>query len=208
MHMSYRSYRSYQNLGARAVWTLILANVAVFIATSLTGNNNAIYNAFGISRIDFGSQPWTMLTSLFLHAGFTHILFNMLWLYWYGTALVQLIGEVKFLILYFVGGLVGNALFVLIEPFGLAIGASGAVLALGGALAVMRPKMKIVLFPIPIPMDLWVYVLIGSAFLGVLIPAISGGSGIGWQAHLGGLVTGLAFGWYFRQWERRRGISR
>ncbi len=206
--MSYRSYRSYQNLGARAVWTLILANVAVFIATSLTGNNNAIYNAFGISRIDFGSQPWTMLTSLFLHAGFTHILFNMLWLYWYGTALVQLIGEVKFLILYFVGGLVGNALFVLIEPFGLAIGASGAVLALGGALAVMRPKMKIVLFPIPIPMDLWVYVLIGSAFLGVLIPAISGGSGIGWQAHLGGLVTGLAFGWYFRQWERRRGISR
>lgn len=206
--MSYRSYRSYQNLGARAVWTLILANVAVFIATSLTGNSNAIFITFGINRIDLGTQPWTILTSLFLHAGFTHILFNMLWLYWYGTALVQLIGEVKFLILYFVGGLVGNALFVLIEPFGLAIGASGAVLALGGALAVMRPKMKIVLFPIPIPMDLWVYVLIGSAFLGVLIPAISGGSGIGWQAHLGGLVTGLAFGWYFRRWERRRGIYR
>jgi membrane associated rhomboid family serine protease len=206
--MSYRSYRSYQNLGARAVWTLILANVAVFIATSLTGNSNAIFITFGINRIDLGTQPWTILTSLFLHAGFTHILFNMLWLYWYGTALVQLIGEVKFLILYFVGGLVGNALFVLIEPFGLAIGASGAVLALGGALAIMRPKMKIVLFPIPIPMDLWVYVLIGSAFLGVLIPAISGGSGIGWQAHLGGLVTGLAFGWYFRRWERRRGIYR
>ncbi|MDO9332944.1 MAG: rhomboid family intramembrane serine protease [Dehalococcoidales bacterium] len=206
--MSYRSYRSYQNLGARAVWTLILANVVIFLAVTLTRNSSSVFEAFGISRDYLDTQPWTMLTSMFLHAGFTHILFNMLWLYWYGTALVQLIGEIKFLILYFVGGLVGNALFVLIEPDGLGIGASGAVLALGGALAIMRPKMKIVLFPIPIPMDLWVYVLIGSAFLGVLIPAISGGSGIGWQAHLGGLVTGLAFGWYFRRWERRRGIYR
>ncbi len=206
--MGYRSYRSYQNMRAMAVWILILANVAVFLATTFTGNSDAIFNSFGISRIDLGSHPWVILTSLFLHAGFTHILFNMLWLYWYGTALVMLIGEVKFLILYFVGGLVGNALFVLIEPSALAIGASGAVLALGGALAVMRPRMKIVLFPIPVPMDLWVYVLIGSAFLSILIPAISPGSDIGWQAHLGGLVAGLAFGWYFRRWERRQGIFR
>ena len=199
--MSYRSYRSYQNLGARAVWTLILANVAVFIAISLTGNSNAIFDAFGIARIGLSNHPWTMLTSLFLHAGIYHILGNMLWLYWYGTALVQLIGEVRFLILYFVGGLVGNALFVVIEPYGLAVGASGAIFALGGALAVMRPKLKIVLFPIPIPMDLWIYVIVGFALMSFL-------PGIGWQAHLGGLVTGLAFGWYFRRWERRRAIYR
>lgn len=204
--MGYRSYRSYQNMAARAVWILILANVAVFLATAFTGNSGAIFSSFGISRDSLLSEPWTIVTSLFLHGGFTHILFNMLWLYWYGTALVMLIGEVKFLILYFVGGLVGNALFALIEPVGLAIGASGAVFALGGALAIMRPKMKIVLFPIPIPIDLWVYVLIGSAFLSVLVPAVSPGSGIGWQAHLGGLITGVVFGWYFRQWERRRGI--
>jgi len=205
--MGYRSFRSYQNMGAMAVWILILANVAVFLATTFTGNSD-VFNTFGISRDNLLNQPWTIFTALFLHAGFTHILFNMLWLYWYGTALVMLIGEVKFLVLYFVGGLVGNALFVLIEPSALAIGASGAVLALGGTLAVMRPKMKIVLFPIPVPIDLWVYVLIGSAFLSILIPAISPGSDIGWQAHLGGLVTGLAFGWYFRRWERRRGIYR
>lgn len=206
--MGYRSYRSYQNMGAMAVWILILANVAVFLATTFTGNGGAIFDSFGISRNSLLNQPWTIFTALFLHAGFTHILFNMLWLYWYGTALVMIIGETKFLVLYFIGGLVGNALFALIEPLGLAIGASGAVLALGGALAVMRPRMKIVLFPIPVPMDLWVYVLIGSVFLSILIPAISPGSDIGWQAHLGGLVTGLAFGWYFRRWERRRGIYR
>jgi membrane associated rhomboid family serine protease len=205
--MGYR-YRGYQNFGGRAVWILILANVAVFLATTFTGNSIAIFNAYGISRESLIHQPWTIFTALFLHANFTHILFNMLWLYWFGSALVMLIGEVKFLVLYFVGGLIGNALFVLIEPFGLAVGSSGAVLALGGALAIMRPRMKIMLFPIPIPIDLWVYVLVGAVFLSILIPAISPSSGIGWQAHLGGLATGVLFGWYFRQWERRRGIWR
>jgi len=193
------SYRNYQSLGARAIWVLILANIAVFIATSFVGNSNAILANFGIARFGLSSHPWTMLTSLFLHADIFHILGNMLWLYWYGTALVQLIGETKFLALYFIGGLVGNALFVLIEPYGIAVGASGAIFALGGALAVLRPKLKIVLFPIPIPMDLWVYVIFGFALMSFL-------PGVGWQAHLGGLVTGLAFGWYFRRWERRRGI--
>jgi membrane associated rhomboid family serine protease len=70
----------------------------------------------------------------------------------------------------------------------------------------MRPRTKVVLFPIPIPMDLWVYVLISAILLGVL-PALSY-SNIGWQAHLGGLFTGLAAGWYFRRWERSRGIYR
>jgi membrane associated rhomboid family serine protease len=205
--MGYR-YRGYQNFGGRAVWILILANVAVFLATTFTGNSIAIFNAYGISRDSLIHQPWTIFTALFLHANITHILFNMLWLYWFGTALVMLIGEVKFLVVYFIGGLIGNALFVLIEPFGLAIGASGAVMALGGALAIMRPKMKIMLFPIPVPIDLWVYVLIGAVFLSIIIPALSPGSGIGWQAHLGGLATGVLFGWYFRRWERRRGIWR
>jgi membrane associated rhomboid family serine protease len=197
--MTYRSYRNYQNIGARAVWTLILANIVVFIATWFSGNENTIFSMFGISRFGLESRPYTVLTSLFLHGGIYHILGNMLWLYWYGTALAQIIGEVKFLILYFAAGLVGNAFFLLIEPFGVAIGASGAIFGLGGALAVLRPRIKIVLFPIPIPMDLWVYVIVGFVLMS-FVP------GVGWQAHLGGLLTGLGFGWYFRRWERRRGI--
>lgn len=201
----YRSNRSYQSPGTRVVLALILANVAVFIATAIASRSAnlswSVAIQFGISRITIGEYPWTVLTSLFLHDGIMHILFNMLWLYWYGSILVQLISEVKFILLYFVGGLVGNALFILIEPNSLAVGASGAIFALGGALAVMRPRIKIVLFPIPIPMDLWVYVIVGFALMSFL-------PGIGWQAHLGGLVTGLSFGWYFRRWERRRGIYR
>ena len=201
------SYRRYQNAATTAVWVLIAANVVVFLATFFA-NNPAVIDNLAISRANLTTHPWTLLTSLFLHAGFSHIFFNMLWLYWFGTALIPLIGEGKFLAIYFVGGVVGNLLFVLIEPAALAIGASGAVLTLGGALAVMRPKMKVVLFPIPIPMDLWVYVLLGFVFLGIVVPFMSGSSGIGWQAHLGGLATGLVSGWYFRRWERSRGIYR
>ena len=193
-------YRGFGNTGLAAVWTLIAINLVIFIATWVAPQ---AVDVLALQRTGLLTHPWTLVTAMFVHGGITHILFNMLWLYWYGTALLQLVGEGKFLALYFIGGLVGNLLFVLIEPFYAAVGASGAVLALGGALAVMRPKWKIVLFPIPIPMDLWVYVLFGSVFLGILIPFLTD-SNVAWQAHLGGLVTGLIAGYFFRMKERGR----
>jgi membrane associated rhomboid family serine protease len=204
------SYRGSQNSAARAVWVLIAANIIIYIATSLAaggsffGLSDAIVNQFGVSRSILASHPWTIITSLFLHDGFSHIFGNMLMLYIYGIYLSHLISETKLLLLYLIGGLVGNALFLIIAPsYAFAVGASGAIFALGGALAVMRPKAKVFLFGV-VPMDLWVYVLISAVLLGIL-PAFSQ-STIGWQAHLGGLATGLLAGWYFRRWERQRGI--
>ena len=201
------SYRYSWNAATKAIWVLIGANVLLFLAT-LFARNSGFLNTLVISRDNLTTYPWSLVTSMFLHSPYDyfHILFNMLWLYWYGTALVRILGEGKFLALYFAGGIIGNLTFVLIEPYASAIGASGAVLALGGALAVMRPKIKVVLFPIPIPMDLWVYVLFGSVLLGIVMPALSSFSLVGWQAHLGGLLTGVATGFYFRRWERKRGI--
>ncbi len=67
----------------------------------------------------------------------------MLTLYFFGTYLYRLIGEGKFLILYFGGGILGNILFILLgPPFSIAVGASGAIFALGGALTMMRPKLS------------------------------------------------------------------
>jgi len=197
-------YRSTWETGPRAVWALILANFAVFIATLFSQQAIGI---LGVQRDALTSHPWIILTSLFVHAGWWHILGNMFMLYFYGNYLSRLIGENKFLLLYFSGGLVGNVLFLLIAaPWRIAVGASGAVFAIGGALAVIRPRIKVVLFPIPIPMDLWMYVLMTAVLLG-LLPALST-TNIGWQAHLGGLAVGLAFGWYFKRWEKRRGIYR
>ena len=119
----------------------------------------------------------------------------MLTLYFFGTYLSRLVGESKLLIAYFCGGIVGNVLFILLAPpYSIAIGASGAVFALGGALAVMRPKLRVFVFPIPAPIPLWSAV-IGGFLIISLFPHIA------WQAHLGGLVFGLIAGYFFRKRE-------
>ena len=112
---------------------------------------------------------------------------------------MRLIGETRFLLVYFGGGILGNVLLLLLAsrfPFGVAIGASGAVFALGGALAVMRPRLKVIIFPLPIPLDLWIAVIGGFLIMSFL-------PGVAWQAHLGGLVLGLVVGYIFRRREHR-----
>ena len=89
----------------------------------------------------------------------------------------------------------GNVLFILLAPpLSIVIGASGAVFALGGALTVMRPKLRVFVFPLPVPIPLWSAV-IGGFLIISLFPHIA------WQAHLGGLVSGLIAGYFFRKRE-------
>jgi len=97
---------------------------------------------------------------------------------------------------YFVGGILGNILYILLAPpFSIAIGASGAIFAVGGTLAVLRPKIRVFVFPIPIPFPLWVAV-IGGFLIVSFFPNVA------WQAHLGGLAFGLTVGYFFRKRER------
>lgn len=172
---------------------LIVANIIVFIVTLVRPQ---LVDYLGLSGQAFLSQPWTIVTNLFVHASFGHIFGNMLTLYFYGSYLVNLLGERKFFLVYFLGGLVGNIVYLLIaNPYTIAIGASGAVFAVGGTLMMLRPKLKVFIFPLPVALPLWAVVL-GGFFI-LMSP------GIAWQAHLGGLALGLAAGYYFR---RRTGI--
>jgi membrane associated rhomboid family serine protease len=75
------------------------------------------------------------------------------------------------------------------------VGASGAIFAIGGLIAMMRPTQKVYLYFF-IPMPLWVVIALGFG-LTVIIP------GVAWQAHLGGLIVGLIAGFFLRQRERR-----
>ncbi len=120
----------------------------------------------------------------------------MLTLYFFGTYLSRLIGDSKFLIIYFGGGILGSILYILLgEPLSIAVGASGAIFALAGALAMMRPKLRIFVFPIPVPLPLWITVIGGFVILSFL-PFVA------WQAHLGGVIIGLIAGYIFRRKER------
>ncbi|MDH4367862.1 MAG: rhomboid family intramembrane serine protease, partial [Dehalococcoidia bacterium] len=151
----------------------------------------------GLTPALLSQQPWTIITSMFVHGGFGHILFNMISLYFLGSFLIRAAGDRSFLAIFFLGGLAGNILFVLLaNPFSTGIGASGAVFALGGALAVMVPRVPVFVLFIPVPIPLWVAIII--FFLFSFLPRIA------WQAHLGGLLLGLIAGLILR---KRRRIS-
>jgi len=190
--MSYRSSRSDNIVPILAIIVLcFLVYIATEAAARLMGYN--LIQLLGLQTASFLAQPWTILTNLFVHGGIWHLVFNMLTLYFFGTFLIRLIGIRDFLIIYFGGGILGNVFFMLLgSPFAIVIGASGAIFALGGALAVLTPRLRVYVFPIPAPIPLW------AAVLGVFV-IMSFVPGIAWQGHLGGLVFGLIYGLVLRR---------
>jgi len=191
--------RTYRAVNLNALWFLIALNVVIFIIELITGGGNAINSPLisflGLTPALLSKQPWTIISSIFVHASWWHILFNMISLYFLGSFFLRAAGERDFLAVFILGGLAGNILFVLLtNPLSTGIGASGAIFALGGALAVMVPRVRVFIIPIPVPMPLWVAILI-FLFLSFL-------PGIAWQAHLGGFLLGLIAGLILRR--RRR----
>ena len=175
------------------VYLIIIINFVVFIAALI--DRVKIIGNLGLSPSLFTEKPWTIITNMFVHAEFWHIFGNMITLFFFGRVVYQLVGSGRFLLLYFGGGILGNIIYILLgEQLSIAIGASGAVYALAGALVVMMPTMRVAIWGI-LPMPLWVVVLLFFVVWSIpnFIP------GIAWQAHLGGLVAGLIAGFYFRR---------
>ena len=191
----YHRGRGYQGFILNPVWTLIGLNLLFFIATTI---NSSLEAELGLIPLLFTGRPWTILTAMFVHAHFWHIFGNMITLYFFGTAVYHLLGQGRFLLLYFGGGLIGNLLYILLgTPMSIVVGASGAVFAVAGALAVMLPRLQVRVYFV-IPMPLWAVVII---FFGLWsIPGLI--TGVAWQAHLGGLATGLIAGYFFRRSRR------
>ncbi|MFC1952722.1 rhomboid family intramembrane serine protease [Chloroflexota bacterium] len=188
------NYRGSQGLNLGPIGFLITANLIMYLATSI--KPSLFIGLFGLAGYRFMAQPWTIMTNMFIHSPFPtigHILANMMTLYFFGGSLIRLVGEKKFFIVYFLGGLLGNIFYLLLgNPFSVAIGASGAVFAIGGAMTVLRPKMTVFIIPIPVPIRLWVAILGGFVIISFF-------PGVAWQAHLGGLLFGLGAGYIFRR---------
>ena len=183
--------RTYRGVNLNTLWFLIALNVLIFIITWVRPEE--VFSLFGLTPAWLPEQPWTIITSMFVHGGFAHILFNMISLYFLGSFLLRAAGERTFLAVFFLGGLVGNLFYVLLgPPFATGVGASGGIFALAGALAIIVPRVPVFIFFIPIPMPLWIAVIILLLLSFVF-------SGIAWQAHLGGFLLGLIAGLVFRR---------
>jgi membrane associated rhomboid family serine protease len=139
-------------------------------------------------------RVWTLLTYAFSHQGPWHLLWNMLYLHWFGPDLEQLYGRRNFLVLYLSGALVASLshiVWVHHEGFDVpALGASGAVMAVVVVAALFFPHRTILMmFFLPVP--LWLLACV--KLVGDLAGVAQGGGSIAHAAHLGGAAAGLAF---------------
>jgi len=186
---------------------IIAANVVFFIGAlilmnSIDGDKAVSLIALMPATALAGQNIWTFVTSMFMHANFTHLLVNMISLMFIGNFVEKLVGKKRFIWLYFVGGLFAGILFVAIAAMTgvdfnvYAVGASGAIFALGGLLAVLTPKLPVLVFFI-IPMPMWA--AMGVLMFGLWALSLGLGLPIGNTAHLGGLIVGLGYGFYLKK---------
>ena len=188
---------------------LIFINALVFITLKIIGVVFTLFNMHAIDLIAFLGVPsqvdmllsrfWTPITYMFVHEGFLHLLFNMLWLYWFGQIFLQYFTGRSLGSLYVLGGLAGAFLYVIAFntiPFyvdmgsGWMIGASAAVMAIVMGAAFYRPDVQLhLLFIGPVKI---VYIAIFAFvldFLSLGNPTNPGGH----VAHIGGALLGYLF---------------
>ncbi len=180
----------------------VLANLANLLITVFGGfEHNEIFNDtvvkyFAIHKdlwFDL-THPWVIFTHMFFHVGFMHILFNMLFLYWFGRIVGDFIGNHRILPLYLMGGLFGGLFYLLSANFvavgPMALGASAAVMTFVVASGVLSPNYSMNLILIgEVKLKYVVAVLVFLDLIGIANLGNTGGH----FAHLGG----AAFGWLY-----------
>lgn len=138
------------------------------------------------------SEPWRMITSIFTHSTTSplHLLFNMYTLFIFGRLLESLLGRWRYLALYLVSGLGGSVAVLLLSPYTWVVGASGAIFGLLGAFVVIQRGMGM--------RNPQLVILIVINLVIGFIPGFS----ISWQAHVGGLVAGVAVAYAYLRTRR------
>lgn len=174
---------------------IVAANAILFFICELLGGSEdtgvLIRMGAAVTGRILDGEIWRMVSSMFLHIGFGHLINNMIVLIALGEYIEPITGHVKYLILYFVGGIAGSALSVLVDVWQqdlttVSAGASGAVFALIGAYVVMVMRRKINNQRLSL----------GRLAFGTALAVLPGfyTPGVGVTAHLGGLIAGAVMG--------------
>ncbi len=179
-----------------ALRVIILLNTAMFIIQLITfsffGVDLAVYLGLNTDIVVTITQPWRILTYMFLHSmgSIFHFLFNMLWLWWMGRPVEERLGTRSFLTIYLGAGLMGALVDVVVsfaaDPT-LVIGASGAVFGVMVAFAMLFPRTPIMLFLLP-PIEAR-FVVGGLIALDIIF--LNSGGQVARIVHLGGALGGF-----------------
>jgi membrane associated rhomboid family serine protease len=189
-------------------WLLII-NVSLFILGVLSSRiEGFLVTWFAVNAESLLTmlEPWRIFTYQFVHdmGSPWHILFNMVGLYFFGPALERYMGSRRFVPFYLLCGAVGGVFYLVLTAVkflgpNLLLGASGSVLGLLAACAILFPQSIIVLFVVPVPIRIGA-VLFAAAFL-MLVVTRSANAG-GEAAHLAGMATGAAYVLLQPMWDR------
>jgi membrane associated rhomboid family serine protease len=197
-----------------ALSVIILINIAIWILVQVVKVIFFFYNSPDADFVNtlilktlavpaflpgLAAKPWTLLTYMFLHIDIWHILFNMLWLYWFGRIFLEFLPSGQLIRIYLLGGLFGGLFYILafnafpvfesIIPVSFALGASASVMAIVTAIAVFVPNYTIQLFLFGRLRILYLAVIL-FVFDFFMIPSGNAGGHI---AHIGGAVFGAIY---------------
>jgi len=207
---------------------LVAANVVVFTAQLFMGSmTERIIQTFGflparfVNPEAFHYAPWevaiTLVTSLFLHGGFVHLIGNLIYLWVFGGAVEEVVGHWRYLLLYLSCGALGSLTHTVLFPQSTvpSIGASGSIAGILGAFLVLLPHARIVtLFPLvvywamaEIPAVLFLPIWFGMQFFNGFLSLQAARRayevvGIAWWAHVGGFLFGAVMAAVFRATRR------
>lgn len=191
--------RGYRGERSRPKWTFIF--IAICVLTFFLEFIIPSFSYFSFVPAYALSRPWTFVTSIFLHAGFEHLFFNMFALFMFGVYLESILTDKQFLLTFFSAGILGNVAYMLTSPFGTipAVGASGAIYGIMGLLAILRPSLIVYVGYMPMPM------IVAAGFwtilnvLGMFVPG-----NIAHESHLSGLFIGIIYGIYLRRKRKHK----
>ena len=194
-----RARGAYANFPAYVTWTLIAANIGVFLidgilssfgSMDLMSNGGPLVEAGAVALDPVADgEWWRLLTSAFLHLGILHLAFNMYALWLFGPIIEQLYGHLEYLVLYLFCALGGSVLTILAAPDSAAAGASGAIFGLFGLAFVVSRRRHLLLGPQARGiLSQAGGLLMLNLIITFAVPRIS------WTGHIGGLVVGAVLG--------------
>lgn len=170
------------------VVTMLLAlNIIIALAVYIPGLGDQIYfGGMGINFLIAEGEWWRLFTPMFLHAGMSHLLFNMFSLFVFGPELEKIAGKARFLTVYLLAGVFGNIATYFLQPLDYnSVGASGAIYGIFGAFGALvyytkhiLPQLRQIILPI--------------IAIGVVMTFIQ--PNINWIAHIAGLIVGFLIG--------------
>ncbi|MDB5306543.1 MAG: Rhomboid family protein [Gemmataceae bacterium] len=191
-----------------ATWTIILLNGLVFFyELSLPPDQlGMLLTELGMVPARLGSDPnayWTLLTCMFLHGGWTHVVGNMWALYLFGDNVEDRMGSARFLLFYLLCGLIASLTHYAAAPSSPVptVGASGAIAGVLGAYFVLFPTARVItlvpVFLIPFLFEIPAVVYLGFWFVSQLLSGTlslvnpHSYQGVAWWAHVGGFAAGI-----------------